>query len=187
MLVHYRLAVLYSYTVTAYQYSASGAHNHRHDTHRNQPQPDTLYMETAPALIVQERSGRGRGLVAARELHAGETVLNEPPLMLTPSLRCIRDVCCCCLRYVDGTLSFYLYAPRAAAHHPGTAATCSTCNTARFCSPQCHASSQQAPDIHSPWLCRCVVRPAVNVNALHIPVPMPSQVPLCRPLGLAAA
>lgn len=64
-------------------------------------------MSSAPALIVQERVGRGRGLVAARELHAGEVVLNEPPLILTPSLRCVQHVCCFCLAVVDGRCMFH--------------------------------------------------------------------------------
>ena len=64
-------------------------------------------MSSAPALIVQERVGRGRGLVAARELHAGEVVLNEPPLILTPSSRCVQHVCCFCLAVVDGRCMFH--------------------------------------------------------------------------------
>lgn len=111
-------------------------------------------------IIVQERPNKGRALIAARNLHAGETVLSEPPILLTPSIRCIHNICSCCLRYIDGR---YLHVVWQHTHNPPisrhpptlgtTAVTCSTCNTAKFCSAACHAAST-APHIHSPWLCR---------------------------------
>lgn len=110
-------------------------------------------------VTIQERPNKGRALIAARNLHAGQTVLSEAPILLTPSIRFIHTICSCCLRYVDGMIRNTHIGFVSTIHQPssrptlGTAITCSTCNTAKFCSAACHAASS-APHMHSPWLCR---------------------------------
>jgi hypothetical protein len=49
---------------------------------------------------VQDLPGRGRGLVAARDLQPGEVVLSDAPLLLTPAQEARTAVCATCLRIV---------------------------------------------------------------------------------------
>jgi hypothetical protein len=49
-------------------------------------------------LIVQEIAGKGRGLVATRDIAAGEVVLSERPLMMYPHCDALGSVCSHCLR-----------------------------------------------------------------------------------------
>jgi hypothetical protein len=57
-------------------------------------------MSAAPAFKVQDLPGRGRGLVAARDLQPGEVVLSDAPLLLTPAQEARTAVCATCLRIV---------------------------------------------------------------------------------------
>lgn len=50
----------------------------------------------------QQIVGAGRGLVADRLIRAGEVVLSEAPLILTPSQELCSSVCANCLRFVQG-------------------------------------------------------------------------------------
>ena len=50
------------------------------------------------AVSVWESLGRGRALRAARDIAAGEVVLSDLPLLLTPSHDAVADVCSACLR-----------------------------------------------------------------------------------------
>lgn len=52
----------------------------------------------SPAFEVRDLPGRGRGLVAARDLQPGEEVLIDAPLVLTPAPEARSAVCATCLR-----------------------------------------------------------------------------------------
>ncbi|KAG0522894.1 hypothetical protein BDA96_07G077100 [Sorghum bicolor] len=93
-------------------------------------------MESAPqtpttaaagdALRVADLPGRGRGLVAARNVREGEVLLSEPPVLLYPStLSSLASYCSACFRSLP-----------AAATVP-----CASCRAAAFCSPACAAAS----------------------------------------------
>mmetsp|Transcript_2950 Transcript_2950/g.8310 ORF Transcript_2950/g.8310 Transcript_2950/m.8310 type:complete len:377 (+) Transcript_2950:228-1358(+) len=82
--------------------------------------------------------GRGRGLFAARDIAAGETVLAERPLLLVVSPEYRDLVCTQCLRGLGGT----------------AALQCSACSQARFCSEACLQQSQLSTGNHPPLACR---------------------------------
>jgi hypothetical protein len=48
--------------------------------------------------------GKGRCIVAARDIAAGETVLSERPALLFVQPEFEASVCACCLRAVQGAL-----------------------------------------------------------------------------------
>ena len=50
----------------------------------------------------QDIDGAGRGLVAAKPIKAGEMLLRNTPLLLTPSQDMHKHVCANCLRFVQG-------------------------------------------------------------------------------------
>jgi len=49
-------------------------------------------------VVESLRDGRGRCLVAARDIGAGETVLSERPAVLFLQPEFAESVCACCLR-----------------------------------------------------------------------------------------
>ncbi|KQJ95536.1 histone-lysine N-methyltransferase ASHR2 [Brachypodium distachyon] len=90
------------------------------------------------ALRVADLPGRGRGLVAARDILEGEVLLSEPPILLYPSsLASLPSYCSACFRCLP-------QAPHAA--------PCPSCRAAAFCSPACAAAS------HPRLLCAALSR-----------------------------
>nr|CAB3504885.1 unnamed protein product [Digitaria exilis] len=80
---------------------------------------------TTDALRVADLPGRGRGLVAARNVGEGEVLLSESPALLYPStLASLRSYCAACFRSL-----------------PSTPTPCASCRAAAFCSPSCAAAS----------------------------------------------
>lgn len=78
---------------------------------------------TSDALRVADLPGRGRGLVATRNVREGEVLLSEPALLLYPStLASLRSYCAACFRSL-----------------PAAATPCASCRAAAFCSPSCAA------------------------------------------------
>ncbi|CAO2189353.1 unnamed protein product [Urochloa humidicola] len=89
--------------------------------------PTTAAAAASDALRVADLPGRGRGLVAARNVREGEVLLSEPPILLYPStLASLRSYCAACFRSL----------PAAASGIP-----CASCRAAAFCSAACAAAS----------------------------------------------
>ncbi|TKW08406.1 hypothetical protein SEVIR_6G026300v4 [Setaria viridis] len=81
---------------------------------------------TSDALRVADLPGRGRGLVAARNVREGEVLLSEPALLLYPStLASLRSYCAACFRSLPAS----------------AVVPCASCRAAAFCSPACAAAS----------------------------------------------
>lgn len=79
------------------------------------------------ALRVADLPGRGRALLAARNVREGEVLLSEPPLLLYPaSLASLPSFCSACFRSLSASPP----------HGP-----CPSCRAASFCSPACAAAS----------------------------------------------
>lgn len=57
-----------------------------------------IQIMAAAAYEVRKLPGRGKGLVAARDLQPGEEVLVDAPLLLTPAPEARTAVCATCLR-----------------------------------------------------------------------------------------
>ncbi|NP_001299818.2 Histone-lysine N-methyltransferase ASHR2 [Zea mays] len=89
--------------------------------------PQTPTMAAAgDVLRVADLPGRGRGLVAARNVREGEVLLSEPPVLLYPStLSSLRSYCSACFRSLP----------------PAATIPCVSCRAAAFCSPACAAAS----------------------------------------------
>uniref|UniRef100_A0ACD6AGG7 Uncharacterized protein n=1 Tax=Avena sativa TaxID=4498 RepID=A0ACD6AGG7_AVESA len=78
------------------------------------------------ALRVADLPGRGRALLAAREILEGEVILSEPPIVLYPSsLASLPSYCSACFRSLP----------------PPPHAPCPSCRAAAFCSPACASAS----------------------------------------------
>ncbi|EFH62288.1 hypothetical protein ARALYDRAFT_343234 [Arabidopsis lyrata subsp. lyrata] len=94
--------------------------------------PETL-------LRVAEIGGRGRSLVAAQSLRAGQVILRESPLLLYSAFpflsSSVSPYCDHCFRLLASS-----------AHQK-----CQSCSLVSFCSPNCFAS-------HTPWLCESLLR-----------------------------
>ncbi|KAL6843152.1 hypothetical protein ACP4OV_026865 [Aristida adscensionis] len=76
-------------------------------------------------LRVADLPGRGRGLVAARNVREGEVLLSESPILLYPAtLASLSSYCSACFRSLSPS-----------------AAACPSCRAAAFCSPACAAAS----------------------------------------------
>ncbi|CAA0366530.1 unnamed protein product [Arabidopsis thaliana] len=94
--------------------------------------PETL-------LRVAEIGGRGRSLVAAQSLRAGQVILRESPLLLYSAFpflsSSVSPYCDHCFRLLASS-----------AHQK-----CQSCSLVSFCSPNCFAS-------HTPWLCESLRR-----------------------------
>jgi SET and MYND domain-containing protein len=91
----------------------------------NAPQTPTT-AAAGDILRVADLPGRGRGLVAARNVREGEVLLSEPPVLLYPStLSSLASYCSACFRSLP-----------AAATIP-----CDSCRATAFCSPSCAAAS----------------------------------------------
>ncbi|KAF0899499.1 hypothetical protein E2562_019982 [Oryza meyeriana var. granulata] len=77
------------------------------------------------ALRAADLPGRGRGLLAARNIREGEVILTEQPLLLYPaSLAALPSFCSACFRSLSAPAS-----------------PCPSCRAAAFCSPSCAAAS----------------------------------------------
>ncbi len=57
-----------------------------------------LSLGSAMAYTIKALPGRGRGLVAARTIKAGETIIAEEPLLLTVAQEAKDTACAHCLR-----------------------------------------------------------------------------------------
>ncbi|KAL6659032.1 hypothetical protein ACP70R_003072 [Stipagrostis hirtigluma subsp. patula] len=78
------------------------------------------------SLRVADLPGRGRGLVAARNVREGEVLLSESPILLYPTaLASLPSYCSACFRSLS----------------PAAAIPCPSCRAAAFCSPACAAAS----------------------------------------------
>ncbi|KAK3121389.1 hypothetical protein QOZ80_8BG0652160 [Eleusine coracana subsp. coracana] len=78
------------------------------------------------SLRVSDLPGRGRGLIAARNVREGEVLLSESPILLYPAtLASLTSYCSACFRSLS----------------PNVAAPCHSCRAAAFCSPACAAAS----------------------------------------------
>lgn len=78
------------------------------------------------ALRVSDLPGRGRGLIASRNVREGEVLLSESPILLYPAtLASLASYCSACFRSLS----------------PNAAAPCPSCRAAAFCSPACAAAS----------------------------------------------
>uniref|UniRef100_I1QGI1 SET domain-containing protein n=1 Tax=Oryza glaberrima TaxID=4538 RepID=I1QGI1_ORYGL len=83
------------------------------------------------ALRAADLPGRGRGLLAARNIREGEVILTEQPLLLYPaSLASLPSFCSACFRSFSSAAS-----------------PCPSCRAAGFCSPSCAAASH--PRLHA--------------------------------------
>jgi hypothetical protein len=77
------------------------------------------------ALRVADLQGRGRSLVADRNVREGEVLLSESPILLYPAtLASLASYCSACFRSLS----------------PAAVAPCPTCRAASFCSPACAAA-----------------------------------------------
>lgn len=91
------------------------------------------------ALRAADLPGRGRALLAAREILEGEVILSESPMLLYPSsLASLRSYCSACFRSLPPP--------------PHAPAACPSCRAAAFCSPACAAAS------HPRLLCAALSR-----------------------------
>ncbi|KAK1609319.1 hypothetical protein QYE76_032992 [Lolium multiflorum] len=91
------------------------------------------------ALRAADLPGRGRALLAAREILEGEVILSEPPILLYPSsLASLPAYCSACFRSLPPP--------------PHAPAPCPSCRAAAFCSPACAAAS------HPRLLCAALSR-----------------------------
>ncbi|KAK3255936.1 hypothetical protein CYMTET_34907 [Cymbomonas tetramitiformis] len=88
-----------------------------------------------------EIPGRGRALVAARDIRPGETILNEPPTLIYVTDDSKGSVCAQCLRVLSGD-------------RISESACCSCDGQASFCSPQCAETAAVCGGAHSPNVCR---------------------------------
>ncbi|KAF6257373.1 hypothetical protein COO60DRAFT_1233872 [Scenedesmus sp. NREL 46B-D3] len=91
------------------------------------------------AVEVKALPGRGRGLVTARQIEAGEAVVVEEPLLLTVSQEAKDNACAHCLCWLERC--------------PG-AVRCQACQQASFCSPQCQQQAAAKPWVHAEATCR---------------------------------
>ncbi|KAL1208348.1 Histone-lysine N-methyltransferase ASHR2 [Cardamine amara subsp. amara] len=120
-------------------------------------------------LKVAEIGGRGRSLVAAQSLRAGQVILRESPLLLYsafPFLSSVSPYCDHCFRLV-----------------PSSAQKCQSCSLVSFCSPNCLAS-------HTPWICESLRRLHQSSSAAFADQPSDRQVQarfLLSAYNLAAA
>ena len=87
-----------------------------------------------------ELPGRGKALVATRDIAAGETVLSDSPLLLFVHPAFASSSCAQCLRALDGAGS----------------APCA-CGS-RVCSAACAEASQAPGCAHTPELCAALQR-----------------------------
>ncbi|XP_010495932.1 PREDICTED: histone-lysine N-methyltransferase ASHR2 [Camelina sativa] len=94
--------------------------------------PETL-------IRVAEIGGRGRSLVAAQSLRAGQVILRESPLLLYSAFpflsSSVSPYCDHCFRLLASSAQ----------------QKCQSCSLVSFCSPNCFAS-------HTPWLCESLRR-----------------------------
>ncbi|KAF7109860.1 hypothetical protein CFC21_110054, partial [Triticum aestivum] len=78
------------------------------------------------ALKVADLPGRGRALLAARDILEGEVLLSESPILLYPSsFASLSSYCSVCFRSLP----------------PPPHTPCPSCRAAAFCSPPCAAAS----------------------------------------------
>ncbi|CAH2051217.1 unnamed protein product, partial [Thlaspi arvense] len=121
-------------------------------------------------LRVAEIGGRGRSLVAAQSLRAGQVVLRESPLLLYSAFPFLSSAsspyCDHCFRLLSQS-----------------ARKCQSCSLVSFCSPNCLAS-------HTPWLCESLRRIHQSSSAAFADQPSERQVQaryLLSAYSLAAA
>ncbi|CAG9461212.1 unnamed protein product [Pedinophyceae sp. YPF-701] len=88
------------------------------------------------SFSIEDLPGKGRGLVAARPLHAGEVIVAEEPA-LTVVCEAYKEVCCCsCLRQCTEGQS-----------------VCQACGQASFCGQNCWNTATTTPGVHDPMVC----------------------------------
>ncbi|KAL1210635.1 Histone-lysine N-methyltransferase ASHR2 [Cardamine amara subsp. amara] len=125
--------------------------------------------KTETLLKVAEIGGRGRSLVTAQSLRAGQIILRESPLLLYsafPVLSSVSSYCDHCFRLLASL-----------------AQKCQSCSLVSFCSPNCFAS-------HTPWLCESLRRLHQSSSAAFSDQPSDRQVQarfLLSAYNLAAA
>ncbi|KAF3436688.1 hypothetical protein FNV43_RR19435 [Rhamnella rubrinervis] len=107
---------------------------------------------------VAEIEGRGRALVAAQSLRAGQIILRDSPILLYsafPLFPCsassspYKSYCDCCFR----TLQISSSSSSLSSVYP-----CPECSLHLFCSPKCLTAALSSS--HSPWVCKslCLLR-----------------------------
>ena len=129
------------------------------------------------SYIIKPLEGRGRGLVAARDIKAGETVVAEEPLLLTVGQDAKDYACAHCLRLLTAGAACRFArwqpphrrkAPRILLPHDATrverrdtcvpptgSLPCQSCHQVAFCSQECAAQAAAKPWVHANATCRC--------------------------------
>jgi hypothetical protein len=154
-------------------------------------------------------NGRGRCLVASRDIAAGETVLSEQPALLFVHPEFEDSVCACCLRTVQGVpsgehkvartsctyltsdnnrgfqcllraLSALSVRPPSQARSERASCNCIT-PPGRFCSAKCNEESSHRGGAHSPEVC-AGLRFLSACTGVGIEVPSRNWSPLTRDL-----
>jgi SET and MYND domain-containing protein len=99
------------------------------------------------AVVPRTLPGKGRALVAARDIAAGETVLVDMPVLLAPAADALASACAACVRRLP----------------PTGALPCPGCRSVAFCSSACAAAAATAPCFHTP---ACAALAALDVAGL---------------------
>lgn len=105
------------------------------------------------------QSIKGFGAFSNKEIHSGDVVLVESPLLLYPQASLVREVCSFCLKDLGG--------------NPDVS-QCGTCPNAYFCNEACKNAASIDPGSHSPLVCLIMSRVCVaratdeTASALHL-------------------
>jgi len=109
---------------------------------------------SAAAVVVETTAAKGRGLVAARDVEAGEAVADELPILLSLYDDAKDLACARCLRALDGGGGGGGGNGAGGAQSGGTALPCASCRQVAFCSGACAAAAASEPWVHAPETCR---------------------------------
>ncbi|KAI7843000.1 hypothetical protein COHA_003333 [Chlorella ohadii] len=105
------------------------------------------------ALEAKDVPGKGRGVVAARAIGSGETVLADHPLLLWPQHSTAAAFCSHCLRAFNSLED-----------NAEEVVPCPTCGQVGFCNAACAAAAAADPGSHCGAVCRLLA--ACNMTGL---------------------
>jgi SET and MYND domain-containing protein len=97
---------------------------------------------SAVVVEVSTSAAKGRALVAARDVVAGEVVVDELPILLSVYDDAKGLACARCLRALNG------------GGDGSNGVPCLSCRQVAFCSAACAAAAEREPWVHAPATCR---------------------------------
>lgn len=110
-------------------------------------------MEQAavPLLKLVNSDGRGRSLLAATPLKAGQIILQDSPILLYSAFPLLSPPSSSSTPHIYCTHCF-----KQIPSQKSTTIPCPTCSSSLFCSPACLSLSCSSS--HSPWVCKSLTK-----------------------------